>query len=410
MPAFAYKGLDSKGKTISGMRDAENPRILRGLLRKEGIYVTEVREAREKVVGGKGLKREIDIKSLFDRVKPQDVGIFTRQLATLLKAGIPLAESLSALTDQATSEKLRRAVADIRTKVNEGTSLADALNSHKKIFPELYVNMVRAGETAGNLETVLFRLAEFLDGQVKLKSTIISALMYPVIMAAVGTMITALLMIVVVPSVTQIFEDTGKALPWYTDLLIWISKITGNWWWLILIFLIGGWIFFKRWKKTPTGKKHWDRILLAIWVVGPLVRMIAVSRFARTLGTMLSSGVPLLNALEIVKVIVGNTVLTKVLDDAKIAIREGESLAGPLEKSGHFPPVVTRMIAVGERSGQLESMLDTVAETYETEVELKVERLTRLMEPLAILLMGGVVGFIVFSILMPILEMNEMVG
>ncbi|MFH1132161.1 MAG: type II secretion system inner membrane protein GspF [Pseudomonadota bacterium] len=410
MPSFAYKGLNARGKQVSGRLDAESPRSLRATLRKDGVYLTAVHEAREKVVHGKGLKREVDLKGFFDRVKPQDVAIITRQLATLLRAGIPLTESLSALTEQATSEKFGRTLADVRTKVNEGTSLGDALSNHPKVFPELYVNMVRAGETAGNLDTVLARLADFLDGQVRLKSTIISALTYPVIVAAVGCLITALLMIVVVPNVTQIFEDTGKALPWNTELLIFVSKITGNWWWLIIILMVLGYYLFRHWKRTPKGKQRWDSAILKLWVIGPLVRMIAIARFARTLGTMLNSGVPLLTALEIVKAVVGNAVLTKVLDNAKEAIREGESLAGPLEKSGHFPPVVTRMIAVGERSGQLESMLETVAQSYEAETALKVERLTRLMEPLAILLMGGAVGFIVFSILMPILEMNEMIG
>jgi len=301
-------------------------------------------------------------------------------------------------------------MAEVRTAVNEGTSLADALGEHPKIFGDLYVNMVRAGEAAGNLDDVLGRLADFLDGQVKLKGKVQGAMVYPIVMALVGIAITAMLMVVVVPKITEIFADMGRALPWNTQLLVWLSGITGSYWWLIIILSGLGWWGFRRWKKSEKGKPVWDAFLLRLWLVGPLVRMIAVGRFARILGTLLHGGVPLLQALEIVKFLLGNEVLIRVVDEARVAIREGESIAAPLEKSGHFPPLVTRMIAVGERSGHLEEMLENVAQAYETEVELKLSRLTTLMEPLLILSMGGVVGFIVFSILMPILEMNEMVG
>ncbi|MCC6750796.1 MAG: type II secretion system inner membrane protein GspF [Deltaproteobacteria bacterium] len=410
MPAFAFKGLDGRGKAVAGVRDAESPRTLRSQLRREGVFVTELREARERAGSGKGLSKEVDFKSFFDRVRPQDVAALTRQLSTLLRAGIPLAEALGALVEQSSSEKLRRSLSELRTRVNEGSALGDALAAQPKIFTELYVNMVRAGEAAGNLEQVLTRLAQFMDGQVRLRNKIQSAMMYPIVMAAVSMLITGLLMVVVVPKITQIFDDMGKSLPWNTQLLIGISRITGDYWWLIII-LMGGAIYgFVRWKRSPKGKAVWDRFVLKIWVVGPLVRMVAIGRFARTLGTMLASGVPLLQTLEIVKSILGNEVLIGVVEDARKAIREGESIADPLAKSGHFPPVVTRMIAVGERSGQLETMLENVADAYEADVELKINRLTGLLEPVMIIVMGGLVGFIVFSILMPILDMNEMVG
>lgn len=410
MASYAFRGLDGRGKQVKGVRDAESPRLLRSVLKREGIFVTEVHEAQKQVRRGKGLNREVDFKAAFDRVKAQDIAVMTRQLATLLKAGIPLAEALHALTEQATSDKLRRALADIRSKVNEGTGLGDAMAGHPKIFADLYVNMVRAGETAGNLEQVLQRLADFLDGQVRLKSKISSAMMYPIVMAIVGIAITSMLMVVVVPKITQIFDDMGKALPWNTQLLIWASRITGEYWWLIILLAIGAWMLFRRYKRSKGGKAQLDRIVLKAWIVGPLVRMVAISRFARTMGTMLAAGVPVLRTLEIVQSILGNTVLINVVEEARSAIREGESIADPLARSGQFPPVVTRMIAVGERSGQLESMLQTVADAYETEVELKLQRLTTLMEPLIIVLMGGIVGFIVLSILLPILDMNEMVG
>jgi general secretion pathway protein F len=284
------------------------------------------------------------------------------------------------------------------------------MSEHPKVFTDLYVNMVRAGESAGNLDQVLARLAEFLDNQVKLRGKVQGALVYPIVMAIIGTLITAMLMVFVVPKITEIFDDMGKALPWYTQLLIFVSRFTGSYWWLIIIMIAGGTWGFRRWKRTPRGKARWDRFVLKVWVIGPLLRMVAIGRFARTLGTLLASGVPLLKALDIVKHLLDNDVLVKTVEDARVAIREGESIASQLAKSGQFPPVVTRMIAVGERAGQLEGMLENVADAYESEVEMKISRLTTLMEPLMILMMGGIVGFIVLSILMPILEMNELVG
>ena len=296
MPVFAYKGVDARGKTASGVKDAESPRVLRQQLRKEGILVTDISEERERVVSGKGLSREVDVKGMFDRVRPQDVAVVTRQLATLIRAGIPLAESLGALMEQATSDRLKRCMAEVRTAVNEGTSLADALGEHPKIFGDLYVNMVRAGEAAGNLDDVLGRLADFLDGQVKLKGKVQGAMVYPIVMALVGIAITAMLMVVVVPKSTEIFADMGRALPWNTQLLVWLSGITGSYWWLIIILSGLGWWGFRRWKKSEKGKPVWDAFLLRLWLVGPLVRMIAVGRFARILGTLLHGGVPLLQA------------------------------------------------------------------------------------------------------------------
>jgi general secretion pathway protein F len=410
MPVYAYRGLDGRGKSVAGVKEAESPRALRGVLRKDGVYVVDFSEERERVVSGKGLRREVDFKALFDRIRPQDVAILTRQLATLIRAGIPLAEALAALVEQASSDKMRRTLAEVRTKVNEGSALADALAEHPKIFSELFCNMVRAGEASGNLDQILVRLADFLEGQVRLRNRIQSAMMYPVIMTIVGILITGLLMVVVVPKITEIFNDMGRALPWNTQLLIFVSRITGSYWWAIILGLGALGYGFARWKKSAAGKPRWDALVLRLWVVGPLVRMIAIARFARILATLLKGGVELLKAMEIVRSLLGNEVLMKVVDDARAAIREGEAVATPLAKSGQFPPVVTRMIAVGERSGQLEGMLENVAIAYEQDVETRIGRLMTLLEPLMILLMGGTVGFIVFSILLPILEMNEMMG
>jgi general secretion pathway protein F len=413
MPVYAYKGLDSKGKTVTGSKEAEGAKGLRAALRRDGIFLTEYREqdvakmAGLGAGGGLSLRRDVDLKNLFGWVSKQDVAVFTRQVATLLKAGIPLTETLHALTEQTENQRLRSIVAHLRQQVNEGSAFADALAQHPTVFAELYVNMVRAGETAGNLDQVMFRLADFEDASLKLRSKVSSALIYPAIMAVVGTVIMGILMIVVVPKITAIFQDMGKSLPWNTEMLIWLSRVIGRWWPVLLVLAIAGAFAFRAWKRSKGGRAIYDRVVLKLWVFGPLKRLIAVSRFARTLGTMLASGVPLLKALAIVKYIVDNVVLLRVVEDAHDAIREGESIAAPLKRSGEFPPLVTHMIAVGERSGQLETMLDNVAEAYEREVETKLQRLTALLEPVMILVMGGVVAFVVFSILTPILDLNQ---
>lgn len=411
MPAYAYKALDARGRTRGGTLDAESPRALRALLRKESLFVTELRETHAAPVKqGSALGREVEWRSWFDRVQPRDVAVLTRQLATLLRAGIPLAEALQALLEQNTSQQLGRVLAEVRTRVNEGTSLAEALGMHAALFPELYVSMVRAGEAAGNLEQVLLRLADFMDAQVRLRGKVVGALTYPAVLLGVATMAIFMLMKVVVPKVTAIFADVGQALPWYTRLLVASSDLVSGYWWLMAALGIVAWQVFRRWRRTEQGRQRWDRLVLMLWLVGPLARMVAISRFARTLGTMLGAGVPLLQSLEIVKAILGNRVLMDVVDQARVAIREGESIAEPLARSREFPPVVTRMIAVGERSGQLEQMLATVADAYETEVDLKLGRLTTVLGPLMIVVMGGMIGFIVFAIFMPIFQMNDLIG
>ncbi len=428
MPVYTYKALASNGKQISGVEDADNLRALRAKLRRDGIYLTTASEAnlraREaaQVAGEMALgalrgaamltpagRAVFSLKRQRDAADKRQVAILTRQLAVLLKAGVPLAESLGALVDQAERPGLKRVLADVKTQVNEGSSLGDAMSRHPRMFEDLYVNMVRAGEASGALDAVLFRLAEFLDAQNKLRGKILTAMFYPIAMMIIGVVIMAFLMITVVPKVTAMFNDTGQVLPWNTRLMIFVSDSIRDFWWLIIAVVVAAVVGFRQWKKSPSGRKLYDRIVLKLWVVGPLARMIAISRFAKTLATMLASGVPLLRALDIVKNILGNVVLTKVVEEAKESIKEGESIAAPLKRSGEFPPIVTHMIAVGERTGQLEPMLENVAASYDVETDMKIARLTTLLEPVMILLMGGSVAFVVFSILLPILQMNEFV-
>ena len=422
MPVYAWKGLNNAGKAVTGTKDADGPKGLRQTLRKDGIYVTEHKE----VLGGGGgrpgakatlasgekvpfFKREIDLGGLLERVRPQDVAVLTRQLATLLKAGIPLAEALAALGEQADSKKLAMVLVEVREKVTQGTSLADTLGAYPNIFPDLYVNMVRSGEAAGNLDAVLLRLADFMDAQNALRAKVTGALTYPILMMILGAIVMGILMVVVVPKITAVFEDLNKALPWNTELLIFVSGVVGSYWWALIAFSVIAYFGIKRWARKPTGRKFFDRLKLRLWLIGPLMRFIAVARFGRTMATMLAAGVPVLNALEIVKKVLNNVVLEKVVEEARDAIREGESIAAPLKRSGEFPSMMVHMVAVGERSGQLEAMLENVAGAYERDVEGKVARLTTVLSPLIIIMMALVVVFIVFSVLQPILDMQNFV-
>jgi len=408
MPLYAYKCLDAKGKVIRGTRDADTEKALRALLRKEGLFLQDVRLATEKK--GKGLQREVDF-SFLQKVSTASVAVFTRQLATLLKAGVPLTESLAAIADQLQSDrgqkKLAVLVADMRRVVNEGRALADALKEHPREFNDFYVSMVRSGEAAGNLDTVLFTLADFLERQRRLKDKVSSAMTYPVIMMFITAGMVGLLMTTVVPNVVTVFEDSGQTLPVYTRLLIGVSHFVGSYWLGMLLFLAGAIYGFRRWKATSSGRRRWDRFVLRLPLAGNLARILAVSRFSSTLGTMLRSGVPILQSLDIAKSVMGNTRLQEVVDDVAVAVREGESMARIMERSGEFPPLVSHMVAIGEKSGQLDQMLQNVAQAYDNELETSLSKLTSVLEPLMILFMGGMVAFIVFSILMPIMQMNN---
>jgi general secretion pathway protein F len=426
MPVFEYSGLTEAGKNVRGVKDAENRKVLRSLLRKDGIFLTDVRAAEGAVVAassggskpvtgkidlsGQGLSREVDLRQIFgSRVSGQDLAIATRQLATLIGAGITLVDSLTALADQIEHPRFKRIIGIVRQKVNEGSSLADALAEHPKVFTTLYVNMIRAGESSGALDVVLVRLADFTEGQAALANKIMGAMLYPAIMLLVGVGIVAILFIVVIPKVTTIFADMNVTLPWTTQILITTSNFARDYWYLMLAGVpLFVWAV-RRWVKTTRGRAWWDRTKLKAPIFGELVRMLSLARFAKTLATLLSSGVPLLTALDIVKNIVNNSVLSKVIEDARDAIREGESIAAPLKRSGQFPPLVHHMIAIGEKSGQLEEMLQNIARSYDAQVDIRVSALTSLLEPIMIVGMGVGVAFIVFSILMPIMQLNTFV-
>ncbi len=411
MAIYEYAGIDKSGKTVSGTKEADSAKALRISLRSSGIFVTKFKESHgfgSSSIKNINLKSEINIKGLFERINVETIALATRQLATLLQSGVPMLESLKALVEQVDNQALKRILSQVRADVNEGSSLADAMAKHK-CFSNVYVNMVRAGETSGALELVLERLADFTEGQSRLQSKVMGALTYPLVMMVVAVVVVIVLMTTVVPKITAMFESAKVQLPLMTRVLIAVSSAISSYWWLLIIIFGFGVFLLLRLLKTPKGRAYWDKTKLRIPVFGPILQMVSIARFSRTLATLLSGGVPLLNTLQIVRNVVSNDALEKAIDKVREAVREGEDIAGPLRRSGQFPPMVTHMIAVGEKSGQLEAMLSRIAIAYEARVETRVSMLTSLLEPLMILFMGVTIGGIVGAVMVPIMQMSTLV-
>lgn len=410
MPIYEYRGFDAAGKSARGIIDAESPKVARAKLRKNGVLATEVVEERK---GGAeasgGGSQSLEIGRWVGRVSAQDVALVTRQLATLLAAGLPLVESLAGLIDQVDNLRLKKILGEVRSKVNEGSSLADALAAHSKVFSDLYVSMIRAGETSGALDVVLARLADYIESQIKLRNNVLAALAYPAFMLAVTFGVVIILVTWVIPKVTSVLQSVGKQLPLPTVILIGISDFFRNYWWGILaggaVVVWGG----RRYLASKRGRTWFDGFKLRMPIFGNLLQRVALSRFSRTLSTLLSSGVAMPTALEIVEAIVANVVLADAIEQARRSILEGATVADPLKRSGLFPPIVVQMISVGERSGEIEGMLLKVSETFDREVEASVGALTSLLGPVIILIMGAVIFFIMISVLLPIFEMNQII-
>jgi general secretion pathway protein F len=421
MAVFEYRGLDGAGKPVTGIVDADSAKVARTRLRKQGVFPTEVKEQAKGATRGRGLNVEIDVAKYFQFVSPRDISQLTTQLATLTSASVPVVESLTALIDQVEKPKLKVVLTQVREKVNEGSTLADALADHPSIFDNLYVQMVRAGERSGALDEVLERLAAYADSQVKLQGKVVSALVYPVLMSFVGAAILTGLFVGVIPRIRGLFDSLGgeEALPLITRVLFFFGDVmTGNppsflnvFIRVLLIVIVLGTSFwgFRRWVATLEGRQKFDRLKLRVPIFGKVNRLIAVSRFCRTLGTLLVSGVPILSALEIARNVVGNAVLAKAIEAAAHNITEGQSIAVPLKASGEFPPVVTHMIAIGEKTGELERMLNTVADSYDNQVENTLEGVTSLLGPLVILGMGGGVFLVALGLLMPMMNITQMI-
>jgi general secretion pathway protein F len=408
MPIYAYTGLTAQGRAVTGVIDADSPKGARLLLRRTGIFPTALSEERATPTASP-VSPESGVTRLFERVPARELALFTRQLATLTKAGLPLIEGLNTLIEQMEHAALQRVLSHVRQQVREGRALADALQAHPRAFSSIYVNMVRAGEESGTLDTVLARLADYSEDQARLLRTVQSALTYPLLMVVVASAILLFLLAYVVPQVTRIFSETGQKLPVATRLLIGLSSTLADYWWLFLVIGASGMLIGARLLRTATGREWYDRSLLRLPWVGRLLQRLSVARVARTLGTLLASGVPLLSALGIVSHLVSNTLLRRALEEARASVQEGESLATPLKRCGLFPAMFIQMIIVGERSGELEELLSRAAEAYDEEVATALARLTSLLEPLTILVMGGVVLFIVLAILLPIFELNQLV-
>jgi len=405
MPLFEYSGFNAAGKKVSGAIEGSGRRAVLQNLRGQGIFPTELREEKAAAPGRSAARLR-----LARRVPTGELATATRQLATLLGAGLPLDEALGTVASQLEHERLARAYSTVRDEVTQGESLHDAFGRHPRIFPALYVNMVQVGENTGTLDKVLQRLADFMEDQARMRSRINAAMAYPILMALIGSGVLLFLFTFVVPKVVRMLEDLGQALPLPTLVLIRASNFLAHWWWLLLILLACGLFALHRYARTEAGRLRLDRLALSFPLFGRLNLLVATTRFTRTLGTLLRSGVPLLKALEIARNLMENRVLRQAVEDTGEAVREGEGLATPIRRSGVFPPMVAQMAAVGERSGELEEMLFRVADTYEHQVDLTLNGLLSMLEPVMILLMGGVVGFIVLAILLPIFQASQGMG
>jgi general secretion pathway protein F len=401
MPVYKYKAIDEKGKSLQGIVDAESPKAATEKLKRRGIFLSSLEEVKEEKT-----RRFF----LFKGVSTSELAVTTRQFSTLISAGLPLEASLVALSEQTEDARLRQVLTQIKDRISEGSSLTNALKEHRNVFSDLYINMVKAGEASGTLDVVLTRLADFLEKQTALRSRVRSALIYPIFMFFIGSGVLFFMMTYVIPRIAKIFEDSQKALPLITVVLIETSNFLSQNFFVLLLLFIGLTFISYRFRKTERGKMFFDRLTLGLPIFGRIGRMVIISRFARTIGTLLGSGIPLLEALEIGEAVLGNTVYVEALKSVRENVREGTSLAKPLRESKVFPPLMTRMITVGEQTGELEEMLVKVADIYDLQVETTVSTLTSLLEPVMILLMGVVVGFIVFAILLPIFDLTSTIG
>jgi type II secretion system protein F len=404
MPVFAYRGLAANGRSVAGVVDADSVRTARGKLRDRGIFPTELAEAEQ------AARRSLSdyLPAFGRRIPPSELSLLTRQLSSLLGAGVQLVDALAALADQSARPVTKRLLSQIRERVREGTSLGDALAAHPDTFSDLYVGMVRAGEAAGALETVLNRVADFSESQAEFKAKVTHALTYPIIMVCVGGAIMFFLMGYVVPQVATIFQQNNAALPLPTVILIAISNFISGYWMVLLLAIAGSIAGVMYALSTRRGRRFYDTWLLRTPYLGGTVTRVLCARLSRTLATMLQSGVQLLPALASVKHVITNALLADAIEESRTSIREGHGMTHPLAQSGLFPPLLIEMIRVGERTGEVESMLERVADTYEREVERSLNQLTTLLEPIMTLAMAGIILFMMLAILLPIFQLNQL--
>lgn len=395
MPYFAYTAMDSSGRQVRAVMEAEHEALVLGRLREQSLQVVDIKELKKKRAATVG-KQKVKMKSLV---------VFSRQFATMIDAGIPILRCLEILTTQCKDPGLKPALEMVTGDVKGGLSLNEALGKHPHIFSKLYVNMIRAAEIGGILDTILDRLSGFLEYEAEVKGKIKSAMMYPVLVLCFSQIMLFVLFSFVLPKFKEIFNGMDVELPAITAALFAMGDFMQKSWWMIILLLVGMFIGLKSYSKSPKGKYQTDFIKLKFPIMGELALKMSVARFCRTLGTLINSGVPMMRSLEIVSETLGNQVLTNAVDQTRLSIREGNKLSAPLAASGLFPAMVTQMIDIGEESGRLSEMLVKVGDFYDSEVEQTVKGLTSMIEPLLIIFLGVVVGFIAISVMTPIFKL-----
>ena len=398
MPVFAYAGKARGGKSVTAEITADNRDAAIDQLRSQGVTVTTIEEKKKKAVEKK------------QKVTDKDIVIFTRQFATMIGAGLPLVQCLDILSSQSDNKTFGRLIGDVKADVESGTTFADALKKHPKVFTSLYSNMVQAGEVGGALDVTLIRLAAQLEKAAKLKAQIKSAMVYPTAIVGVAIIVVSVLMVFVIPIFAKMFTDFGGTLPAPTQFVIGASEFMQKYIVLIVAAAGGGIWGLKKYYGTPAGRIQIDTLMLKLPVAGDLIRKISVAQFTRTFGTLLQSGVPIMEGLEIVARIAGNKIVENAILDARSSVGEGKTLSEPLGKTGVFPPMVVQMINVGEATGALDVMLGKIADFYDEEVDAAVSALTALLEPMLMVFLGTVIGFIVIAMYLPIFKMASVVG
>lgn len=399
MSSFVYSAVDASGKTVRGKIEAENEQLVLGKLHEQQYHVMSVVEhkTRTSTTSTKNTSNK--------KVKLAAMVVFSRQFATMIDAGVAIVRCLDILEGQTKDAALRPVIGQCKKDVKGGLSLTDAFSKHPNVFSRLYVNMVKAAETGGILDKILDRLATFLEKEQEIKSKIKSAMIYPILVLSFAVVMVVALLMFVLPKFKDIFIEMNVDMPPTTQFLFTMSAVLQQFWYIFAGVIVGAYFFYRYWSQTETGSMQVDMIKLKIPVVGELVQKMSISRFSRTFATLLASGVPMMRSLEIVSETAGNKVIAKVIDGARSAVREGQKITTPLESSKMFPGMVTQMIDIGEETGRLSEMLAKVADFYDAEVETAVKTLTSLIEPLLIVMMGGLVGFIAVSIMGPIFKL-----
>lgn len=404
LSSFEYRARDRKGGIHAGNMDGASSAAVALALRDKGFVPLRIEERKVSA-----LDKEISIPGFKRKVKQKEVAVLSRQLATMVNSGLTLVRALSILEKQSENPLLTKVVADVRTRVEQGSSLSAGLEAHPEIFSHLYVSMIRAGEAGGALDETLMRLSDTLESGVRLRSKVKSAMAYPVVVLGLIILIVSGMLLFVVPIFENMYADLGGTLPLPTRMLIGISGVLTTFWWLFLGALIGGVVYFRRWKRSPGGKRTWDGLKLKAPIMGKVVQKIAISRFARTMSVLSRTGVPVLQALDIVAVTAGNTHVSDAISDVQSSVRRGESMAAPLQRHAVFPPMVTQMMAVGEETGELDGMLSKVADFYDQEVEDTMSAITSLIEPLLIIVMGIAVGGILIALYLPMFNIASLI-